>query len=100
MPFACSTGGLAGLLHTLPGLGTAGHGFFAAALGQQQRFGVPLGARWVTEAKLPPWLVKGWEERARRDAAIRAAEAERMAERVRVAPMSPSRADLGAWTCH
>ena len=40
-------------------------------------------ARWVAEADLPLWLVRGHEEKARRDAALAATEAERLAARVR-----------------
>ena len=38
--------------------------------------------RWVAEADLPLWLVRGQEERARREAAMAAAEAQQRAARV------------------
>ncbi len=38
--------------------------------------------RWVEEADLPLWLVRAQEERARREAAMAAAEAQQRAARV------------------
>lgn len=69
--------GLAGLVPSaaLPNGGWPGQGML---------YGPMAGARWVAEGTLPPWLVRGHEEKARREAAVRAAEAARMAERVRM----------------
>ncbi len=41
------------------------------------------GARWVSERSLPLWLVRSHEEKARREAAILATQAQQEAERVR-----------------
>jgi hypothetical protein len=72
-------------LQSLPG----GHPLVGMALAALPKLPPPLmeGARWVSDALLPLWLVKSYEEKARREAAIEAAKALRDAERVR-SPMS------------
>lgn len=41
----------------------------------------PLAGRWVHETELPLWLIKAFEERSRREAAVEAARAAREAAR-------------------
>lgn len=57
--------------------------------------------RWVSETVLPLWLVKTYEEKARREAAIQAAKAQRDAERVRARAcrLSCSRGPLAMSSC-
>ena len=88
MAKCCCTyaGGLAGLLPQASQLQSqlqAGAGRPAFGWYQQPRQ-APQGpsARWVAEADLPLWLVRGQEERARREAAMAAAEAQQKAARV------------------
>ena len=49
-------------------------------------------AAWVHESRLPLWLVKGYEEKLRRDAAVAAAVAARQAAKGGRATLKRSRA--------
>ena len=88
--FLFHTGGLTALIpqaselqrQQQAGLGRPALGWYQQPKQAQQA--VP--AKWVAEADLPLWLVRGHEERARREAALAAAEAERLAARVSTRP--------------
>lgn len=80
-----SAGGLAGLIPQASELQRqlqASRAKLAAGWSLQSTVQPGPKARWVAEAELPLWLVRGQEERARREAALAAAEAERIAARV------------------
>ena len=64
------------------GLGRPALGWYQQPKQAQQT--VP--AKWVAEADLPLWLVRSHEEKARREAALAAAEVERLAARVSTHP--------------